>query len=284
MNDQNHQPWHGTPANDPSRPRAEFDPNLGEWGWWEPDPDDAESEVWTRALKQEPPTTPEAAAKWDAMLEANDAARCVARKKNGERCRRLAVQAATVCLVHGGAAEHVKRAARARLENAADRMAKELLKIAVSDDAPEGVKLAAIKDALDRAGLGAKTAVEVEVGPTKPWEQIMLAGIAGGPRPAELAPAPTGNNLVPEEFAAHAAMMDEDMGVLDAEVVEGYDAGRALNPRDAHGDADRPRYNASDTASRSYGAVAGELTTAEHAVEEVARINRTAPAARPKHE
>jgi hypothetical protein len=35
------------------------------------------------------------------------------------------------------------------------------------------VKLAAIRDALDRAGLAARTAVEVEVGPPKPYEAIL---------------------------------------------------------------------------------------------------------------
>ncbi len=61
-------------------------------------------------------------------------------------------------------------------------MAKNLLKIAVDDDVADGVKLAATRDALDRAGLGAKTAVEVEVGPTKAYEQILAAAVTGGSR------------------------------------------------------------------------------------------------------
>jgi hypothetical protein len=55
-------------------------------------------------------------------------------------------------------------------------MAKQLLGIAESAES-EAVKLAAVKDALDRAGLSAKTAVEVDV-EVKPWEQV-LADITG---------------------------------------------------------------------------------------------------------
>ncbi|MFK4361680.1 hypothetical protein ABH939_005204 [Rhodococcus sp. 27YEA6] len=76
----------------------------------------------------------------------------------------------------------MKAKARVRLELAADRMAKELLGIATADDAPAAVKLAAIKDALDRAGLSAKTAVSVEVGPSKPFEELLTEMFVGGSR------------------------------------------------------------------------------------------------------
>jgi hypothetical protein len=75
----------------------------------------------------------------------------------------------------------VKRKARQRIEEAADRMARELLKMAIDDNVADSVKLAAIRDALDRAGLGAKTAVEVEVGPPKPY-QVILETIEAGSR------------------------------------------------------------------------------------------------------
>ncbi|MFC9968504.1 hypothetical protein ACFVH4_30115 [Nocardia ignorata] len=65
----------------------------------------------------------------------------------------------------------MKAKAKVRLEMQADRMVKELLGIATNADTPAAVKLAAIKDWLDRAGVSAKTAVEVEVN-LKPWEQI----------------------------------------------------------------------------------------------------------------
>ncbi|WP_287041635.1 hypothetical protein [Mycobacterium sp.] len=80
----------------------------------------------------------------------------------------------------------MKRKARQRLEEAADRMACELLKMAIDANVADSVKLAAIRDALDRAGLAAKSAVEVEVGPPKPYEHILngITVLEGGSREA----------------------------------------------------------------------------------------------------
>ncbi|MFC9923964.1 hypothetical protein [Rhodococcus sp. NPDC127527] len=91
------------------------------------------------------------------------------------------------------------------MENAADRMAERLLRMAADDDVADSVKLAAIKDALDRAGLGAKTAVEVEVGPTKAYENLMTDLLAGGTR---------------AESRARRGIVDEP---LDTEVIEELD-------------------------------------------------------------
>jgi hypothetical protein len=60
-------------------------------------------------------------------------------------------------------------------------MARELLRMATDDHVADSVKLAAIRDALDRAGLAARTAVEVEVGPPKPYE-VLLERIEAGSR------------------------------------------------------------------------------------------------------
>lgn len=113
---------------------------------------------------------------WDQASPEVKARRCKAHKKTGERCLKAAIDGATVCRVHGGAARHVKAAARARLDNAADLMAKELLGIATGA-ASESVKLAAVRDALDRAGLAKPTRVELGPLDPKPYEEIMFDAI-----------------------------------------------------------------------------------------------------------
>jgi hypothetical protein len=107
--------------------------------------------------------------------------RCRAHKKTGEQCKNAAIKGATVCRFHGGAAKHVKAAARARLENAADLMAKQLLQIALTADS-EAVMLSAVSNALDRAGLKAPSEVVLSQGEAKPYETIFDV-IGGSPGP-----------------------------------------------------------------------------------------------------
>ncbi len=112
---------------------------------------------------------------WAAQSASTQARRCRAHSsRTGEPCKNLALQGGTACRYHGGAAPHVKAAARARLDNAAEVMAKQLLGLALTAES-EGVQLAAVKDALDRT-IG-KAPTTVEIGPTKPYEEV-LEGIS----------------------------------------------------------------------------------------------------------
>ena len=96
---------------------------------------------------------------WDPLKRGNP--QCTARsKRSGERCQKAAMSGTNVCRNHGGAAPQVRAKAKRRLEEAADRMAKQLLHMATDDSVSDAVKLAAIRDALDRAGLKPTTTVE----------------------------------------------------------------------------------------------------------------------------
>src|SRR6478736_2517720 len=96
---------------------------------------------------------------------------CTAHKRNGDRCKNAAIRGGTVCGYHGGNPPAVKAKARLRLEMASDRLARQLLNMTTDPNVADPVKLAAIKDALDRSGIQAKTAVSVEVS-TKPYELV----------------------------------------------------------------------------------------------------------------
>ena len=84
---------------------------------------------------------------------------CSAHRRDGEMCRAPAIKGHFVCNKHGGQLPSVKEAARRRLLEAVDPLMAELLKIALGDDDTR-VRLAAIRDALDRAGLVAVKHVE----------------------------------------------------------------------------------------------------------------------------
>lgn len=76
---------------------------------------------------------------------------CKAHRKNGEQCRRQAIIGGAVCIMHGGKAPQVIRSARERIDAMVDPALTQLARI-VEDGESDAVKLAAIKDVLDRAG------------------------------------------------------------------------------------------------------------------------------------
>ena len=119
-----------------------------------------------------------------------------------------------VCYHHGGNAPQVKAKAQRRLQQAADALVQRLLGMALDGDTPDHVALQAIRDALDRAGLGAKQSVELSAKQPGPWEEMMadFARVSrerharlerGEPEPAAPAPEPP-----------------QALEVVDAEVVE----------------------------------------------------------------
>jgi len=95
---------------------------------------------------------------------------CSAHKTNGEPCKKPPIKGSNVCRVHGGAAIQTKRKAQVRLLMAADRLTAQLVEIAEDKKQPPAVRLAAIRDALDRAGLTAKTELDIDV-KVSVWDQ-----------------------------------------------------------------------------------------------------------------
>lgn len=88
--------------------------------------------------------------------------RCTAKaKRSGTRCARWAILGGKVCPTHGGGAPQVQRSARERLNALVDPALAQLTRLVESPKVLDAVKLAAIRDILDRAGYGKHTRVEV---------------------------------------------------------------------------------------------------------------------------
>lgn len=108
---------------------------------------------------------------WEWVSPEIRAGRCSAHSsRTGLRCRRPSIAGGSVCRAHGGAAKHVKLAARARLDNAADVMVKRLLQLAQIADDP--VALKAVVSALDRTLGKPVQAIAVGAAEPKPYEEL----------------------------------------------------------------------------------------------------------------
>ena len=114
--------------------------------------------------------------------------KCTARTTSGDPCRSSPVTGSNVCWHHGGAAGQVQRKAKERLLEKVPAMLKMLHQLASDETVPPAVRLAAIRDWLDRAGINAKTEVEVTIGG---WQDLIhgivatvpedsLTGVGGG--------------------------------------------------------------------------------------------------------
>lgn len=190
----------------------------------------------------------------------NAATRCVAYKKNGERCRRQARKGTTVCDWHGARAPQVKAKARVRLEEAADRMAKQLLGIAESAES-ETVKLAAVKHVLAVAGISEKHALELSAAqPLQPWEEMIADGMSFMTR-AESRAA----RGLPDDPPALEPVSQRDAEVIEAEIVP--DPHRRRPPWADDASAGSDLGNGPDGPRRGY-------MTREEAMDEIASDNR----------
>lgn len=96
---------------------------------------------------------------------------CKAVKKDGQPCKRPPIQGATVCRAHGGASPQVKRKAQERLLEKVPKMLRMLNELASNEDVPPAVRLAAIRDWLDRAGVDRK--IEIELSSSSFEEMVM---------------------------------------------------------------------------------------------------------------
>jgi hypothetical protein len=183
--------------------------------------------------------------------------RCNGHKRNGERCQKPAINGATVCRTHGGATRHVRAAAKRKLDDAALLMAKELLKMAQSETVSDAVKLAAIRDALDRAGLKPSTQVDVGI-EMKPYEEMVadVTGLTTMTR-AESRAA----RGIPEPFALGRGSAG-DADVIDAEIVPDPPRRRPPWAEDASAGADLG--NGPDEPRRGYMSYEEALDEIEH--------------------
>lgn len=108
--------------------------------------------------------------------------KCMATTSSGEPCTRWSIMGATVCIKHGAQLPNVQKAAQERVTTArlqlmgASGDAFEVLEELLRPGVPEGIRLKAATEILDRAGLkaGMEVAVTVEhVG--SPLDDIMSA-------------------------------------------------------------------------------------------------------------
>jgi hypothetical protein len=110
--------------------------------------------------------------------------------RTGKPCQRYAIMGATVCQTHGGSAPQVKRKAEQRLREMVDPMISRLNELAMQTDNPK-VAADCVRDALDRAGIGALVQAKVKTAEQRNTNAggitVNIGFIAQVPQPDELA-------------------------------------------------------------------------------------------------
>lgn len=170
-------------------------------------------------------------------------------------------------------------------------MARELLKMATAAKVSDAVKLSAIRDALDRAGLDPKTGFEVDVA-LKPYEHVLTnVNLQGGSRAdwrrAHGTPVETPRALPvtdpSQPVDAEVIDVEQDETDCDSTSATRDRQGRTITPDgdDAHPDARSAPYDPLADQSTPIGPSGpedDELLTLDEAVIRVARINNMATA------
>lgn len=132
-----------------------------------------------------------------------DRVECGAKTSDGDPCKNPPMLGGKRCRMHGGAAPQVKRKAQERLAKRVPEMLGKLRELTEDETVPPNVRLAAIRDWLDRAGIDRK--IEIEVSAGSPFEE-MIAGVV----------ASVGDDAQVANGLNYANRLD----VVDAEVVE----------------------------------------------------------------
>lgn len=85
-------------------------------------------------------------------------------------CWNWPMKGSTVCIKHGGGIERVRKGAMERLASALDATTGELIKLALSNETEDKVKIQAINSILDRTGL--KGGIEIDI-QTPGWQEAL---------------------------------------------------------------------------------------------------------------
>ena len=137
--------------------------------------------------------------------------KCGARTRSGTPCSNPPLAGATRCRMHGAAAPQVQRKAKERLLEKVPAMLKMLYQLANDETVPPAVRLAAIRDWLDRAGINAKTEIEITVGG---WQDVILGITSEVPEGAL-------SGVGPGDYAGYREMNGLALdNIVDAEVVD----------------------------------------------------------------